>query len=128
MAQGIPIAAGGTISLSTAESANQVDATYDNIAPGMLYLYARGSVATVLATLMVNGNQICRALPVVFFGTTGGLDTSAHLVAAGRTFGGRIILTFRATTGTPTVDYQLNYEPLAGSALFSRAMGRLMGR
>ena len=126
MGQGIPIASGATVATSTTESANQVDSTYDYIGPGILYLYARGSAATVLATLMVNGNQICRALPVAFFGTTGGLDTSAHLIAAGRTLGGRVVLTFRATTATPTVDFQLNHEAVLGA--IGRGVGRLLGR
>lgn len=128
MAQGIPIASGATTALTTAESANQVDATYDYVGPGTLYLYARGSAATVLATLMVNGSQICRALPVAFFGTTGGLDTSAHLVAAGRTLGGRVILTFRATTATPTVDFQLNHDAILVGGALGRAVSRVLGR
>lgn len=124
--QGIPIAS-GVLTTSTAESVNQVQSTYDYVSPGSLYLYARGSAATVLATLMVNGQQVCRSLPVVFFGTSGALDTSAHLVAAAKTLGGRVELTFRATAATPTVDFLLSHDalPLGG---IGRAIPRLLGR
>lgn len=124
MPQGTPIASGNTVALSTADSANQVQNTYDYIGAGKLHLYARGSVATVLANLFINGTQVCRRLPVPFFGTTGGLDTSAHLVASVNTLGGRVELTFTATTGTPTVDYMLCFEGIP----LGRGISRLLGR
>lgn len=124
--QGLPIAS-GVLTTSTSESANQVQATYDYVGAGKIYLYARGSAATVLATLMVGGKQICRSLPVVFFGTSGAMDTSAHLISAAKTLGGRVELTFRATTATPTVDFLLSFDELPLGAL-GRAIPRLLGR
>lgn len=125
MPQGTVIAAGATLALTTAETANLVQNTYDYIGAGQLKLYARGSLATVLCNLFINGVQILRRYPVVFFGTTGGLDTSAHLVTSVPTLGGRVELTFVATTGTPTIDYQLNFE---GIPVVGRAISKLMGR
>jgi len=121
---GTPIAALATLALTTADSTNQVQGTYDYVDAGKMYLYARGSDATVLATLMVGGRQILRALRVPFFGTTGALDTSAHYVGGGGTLGGRVELTFRATTGTPTVDFLLSYDAVPFAGAISRAFGR----
>lgn len=120
---GTPIAS-GVLTTSTSDSANQVQALYDYVTAGKLYLYARGSAATVLANLFVGGQPICKNLPVVFFGTSGALDTSAHLVAAAGTLGGRVELTFRATAATPTVDYQLNFDGYPAGGLLSGILGR----
>jgi len=122
--QGIPIAGAATFATSTTESANQVQNTYDYIGVGKLMLYAFASAGTVLANLFINGTQIARRLPVMFFGSTGGLDTSAHLVTAINTLGGRVELTFVATTGTPTVDFLLTYEGIP----LGRGIARLLGR
>lgn len=124
MPQAIPIAAGATVALTTAESSNQVQGTYDYVNAGTLNLYARGTAATVLATLMVAGSQILRNVVVPWFGTTGSLDTSAHYVGGGATLGGRVELTFRATTGTPTVDYLLTYSGIPFANVISRLAGR----
>lgn len=126
MAQGLVIAAGNTLALTTADSADQIIATYQYLlTPGSLKLYARGSNAAVLVNLFVNGTQICRRQPVPFFGTTGGLDTSAHLVTAVNTNGGRVELNFTASTGTPTVDFMLTFE---GFTIARRALNLLSGR
>jgi len=123
--QGLPIASGTAVALSTTESANQVQSTYDNINAGKLFLYAKGTDATVRVNFFVNGQQICRRMQLPTSGTAGSLDTSANLVAAVGTLGGRVELTFVATTGTPTVDYLLSFEglPLVGNIL-SRFLGR----
>lgn len=125
MAMGLPIASGTAVSLSTTESANQIQATYDNVLPGKLKLFAKGSDATVRVNFFVNGQQICRRMQLSSSGTAGTLDTSANLVAEVNTLGGRVELTFVATTGTPTVDFLVTHEgiPLVGNVL-SRLMGR----
>jgi len=122
--QGTVIAAGAATALSTSETANLVQNTYDYVGAGKLTLYAKASAATVLANLFVNGNQVLRRIPVVFTGTAGTIDTSANLVTSVNTLGGRIELTFVATTGTPTVDYLLTFEGIP----LSRGIARLMGR
>jgi len=125
MPQGTVIATGATQALTTASTANLVTSTYDYIGAGQLKLYARGSVATVLCDLFVQGVQILRRAPVVFFGATGGLDTSSHLVTSVPTLGGRVELYFAASTGTPTVDYLLTYE---GVPVVGRVLSKLFGR
>lgn len=119
MGMGLPIASGTAVSLSTTESSNQVQATYDYIGPGKLRLFAKGSDATVRVNLFVNGQQVCRRQQLASSGTAGTLDTSANLVAEIPTMGGRVELTFVATTGTPTVDYLLTHEgvPIVGNIL-----------
>lgn len=118
MGQGIPIASGQALALSTTESANQVQATYDYVGPGKVRLFAKGSDANVRVNLFINGQQVCRRM-AVFTGTAGTMDTSANLVADIPTGGGRIELTFVATTGTPTVDFLLTHEgvPIVGNLL-----------
>lgn len=118
--QGLPLASKTAFALSTTESANQVQATYDNIGPGKLYLYAKGSDSTVRVNFFVNGQQVCRSMQLPSSGTAGTLDTSANLIAAIGTIGGRIELTFVATTGTPTVDFILSHD---GNTLLSAIAG-----
>lgn len=122
--QGTVIAAGAATALSTTETANLVQNTYDYIGPGKLNLYARASAATVLANLFISGIQVLRRFPVVFTGTAGALSTSDHLVTSVNTLGGRVELTFVATTGTPTIDYLLTFEGVP----FARGITRLIGR
>lgn len=124
MAQGIPIASGAAFALSTTESANQVQNTYDYIGAGKLNLYAKASAATVLCNLFIAGTQVCRRLPITFTGTAGTIDTSANLVTSVNTMGGRVELTFVATTATPTVDYLLTFEGFVGGNILSRFAGR----
>lgn len=121
---GTPIASGAATPLSTTETANQVQNTYDYIGAGTLTLYAKASAATVLANLFINGTQICRRLPVTFTGTAGTIDTSANMITSTNTFGGRVELTFVATTGTPTVDYLLCFQGVP----LGRGIARLLGR
>jgi len=125
MGQGLPIASGTAVALSTTESSNQVQSTYDYVNPGKLRLFAKGSDATVRVNFFVNGQQIARRMQLPTSGTAGTLDTSASLVADVPTLGGRVELTFVATTGTPTVDYLLTHE---GVPLVGNILGRLIGR
>lgn len=124
MGMGLVIASGATIATSTTESTNQVKATYDYIGPGSLKLFMLPSNAAVRVNLFVNGVQILRNEQVAFFGTTGGMDDSANLVTAVNTLGGRVELTFVATTGTPTVDFKLTHDGIP----FGRTLSRLLGR
>ena len=124
MGQGLVLAQGATFALSTTESANKVKATYDYIGPGVLKLYAYPSDATMRCNLFVNGVQILRSEQAAFFGTTGSMDTSAHLITAVTTMGGRVELTFVATAGTPTVDYLLTHDGVP----FGKTISRLLGR
>jgi len=123
MVLGTPIAT-GSLTTSTAESANQVQSTYDYVNAGRVHLYAKASALTVLASLFVAGQQIMRNMLVPFSGTAGTMDTSANYMGGGGTLGGRVELTFRATTATPTVDYLLTYEGIPFANVLSRLAGR----
>lgn len=125
MPQGTVIGAGAATSLSTTETANLVQNTYDYIGAGQLKLYAKASAASVLCNLFINGVQVLRRTPIMFTGTAGTIDTSANLITSVPTLGGRVELTFVATTGTPTVDYLLTFE---GVPVVSKAISRFMGR
>jgi len=124
MPQGTPIAMDTALALSTTETANLIQNTYDYIGVGKLHIYAKGSAATVLMNVFVNGQQIVRRMKVPFTGTAGTLDTSANLVASVNTLGGRVELTFVATTGTPTVDYLICFEGIP----LGKGVARLLGR
>jgi len=125
MAQGLPIASIQALALSTTESANQVQSTYDYLfSSGRLRLFAKGSDSTVRCNLFIQGVQILRRMQV-FVGTAGTLSTSDNLVADVPTLGGRVELTFVATTGTPTVDALLTFE---GTPLVGRALRAFAGR
>lgn len=126
MSLGLPIAQGTAFALSTTESANKVESTYDYIGPGKLRLFAKGSDSTVRVNLFVNGQQICRRQQLFSSGTAGTLDVSANLVAEIPTLGGRVELTFVATTGTPTVDFLLSHEGIGGN--LGKTVSRLLGR
>ena len=119
MGQGLPIASGTAVALSTTESANQVQATYDYVGAGKLRLFAKGSDSTVRVNLFINGQQVCRRMQLPTSGTAGTLDTSASLVADIPTLGGRVELTFVATAATPTVDFLLSVITLAWGDLRS---------
>jgi len=123
MGLGLPLISKQTFATSTTESGNQVLSTYDYVSAGVIKLFAKGSDANVRCNLFINGTQILRNSQV-FFGTTGTLSTADNLVAEVPTLGGRIELTFVATTGTPTVDFLLTHAgvPLGG------AISKLFGR
>jgi len=131
MPQGIQIA-GGTLTLSTTESANQVNQLYDYIRPGTIYFYCKASAAvTSLCNLFVNGQQILRRATVPFAGTQGTLSTADNLwISLRLLFGGRAELTFVATTGTPTVDFLLTHDGIGGAlgAALNFAGGFARGR
>lgn len=124
MPQGTPIAMDTALALSTTETSNLIQNTYDYVGVGKLHLYAKASAASVLCNLFVNGQQIVRRLKVPFTGTAGTIDTSANLIASVGTLGGRVELTFVATTGTPTIDYMLCFEGIP----LGRGVARLLGR
>lgn len=122
--QGTVIASDTALSLSTTETANLVQNTYDYVGVGKLNFYAKASAATVLANLFVAGSQILRRSKVPFTGTAGTLSTSDNLVTSVPTMGGRIELTFVATTATPTVDYLLTFEGIPMGNALSKLLGR----
>ena len=94
------------------KSADQVDGQFQYINKGKIILAALSSATGLNVTLKVGGVTIVDDKPMPFFGTTGGMDRSAHTVVAQAVAGGRVELFFRNTTGGAlTVDYALDYEP-----------------
>lgn len=116
----------GTATLSTTETSNQVQNTYDYVGPGILHFYCKaGTAAVVLCNLFLQGTQILRRLTIPFSGTQGTLSTSDNLITSVPTLlGGRVELTFVATTGTPTVDWLLAHESGVIGAALSKFFGR----
>ncbi len=116
---GLVLAGKTAFALSTTESADQIIPTYQYIRPGRVTLYAKASAATVFCNLFIQGVQVLRSLNVPFTGTAGTLDRSANKVTSVNTMGGRVEMTFIASTGTPTVDFVLEHEgmPLVGGFL-----------
>ncbi len=121
---GVVLGADTALSLSTTETGNLVQNTYDYIGAGVLTLYAKASASTVKCNLFVAGSQILRGIKIPFTGTAGTLSTADNKVTAVKTLGGRVELTFVATTGTPTIDYQLVHEGIPMGSALSRFMGR----
>ncbi len=109
----VVIASAGTFSVAAnTKSADQVDGQYQNIGPGKVSLFAFSSADGLNTTLNVGGISVCDDKEIPFFGTTGSMDVSAHVIASQQTVGGRVELFYRNTTaGALTVDYLLLYEP-----------------
>ena len=89
-----------------------VSGQYQTVQKGKLTLAALSSITGVNVTLSIGGVTLINDLPLAWFGATGGLDLSAHVVVSQAVLGGKIELYFRETAGgSPTVDYQLMFEP-----------------
>lgn len=109
----VPIATQGTLSVgANAKSADQVDGQFQNIGKGKVTLICFASADGLNATLNVGGISLIDDKEIPFFGTTGGMDVSAHVMATQVVNGGRVELFFRETAGAGrTVDYLLLFEP-----------------
>lgn len=106
------IASGTTLSVAAgAKSANLVSGTFENLPKAKVTLASRASATGLYVTLMVGGVPVINDQPVLMFGTTGGLDVSAHINASAVAGPGRAELYFRnATGGALTIDYALFAE------------------
>ena len=107
------IASGTTTSVAANTlSAELVTGDFEIIGSGKLTLIALGSATGLTANLSCGGIFLSNNQPIPFFGTTGTMDTSAHVVVSQSVAGGKNSLKFRNTTaGALTVDYQLLWEP-----------------
>jgi len=108
------IASGTTVSVAAnTKSADQVSGQYQHVGRGKFTLIAYPSATGMNMTCSVGGTNLVNDLPSPFFGTTGSMDTSAHVIISQVMQGGRVELFFRNTTaGALTIDYQLLFEPL----------------
>lgn len=111
----IPIASATTLSVAAnATSADQVKGRYQYITQNGKYtLIALGSATGLNYIVNVGGVSIADDLAIPYFGTTGSLDSSAHIaMAQDVNGGGRVELFFRNTTGAAlTADFILLFEP-----------------
>ena len=100
-----------TVAANT-KTADLVSGQYQNVQKGKLTLVALPSAAGVLATLSIGGITLINDLPVGWFGASGTMDLSAHVVLSQEVLGGKIELYFRDTSGAgKTCDFQLMFEP-----------------
>lgn len=110
----VVVCSGTTASVAAAntKSVDLVSGQYQTVGKGKLTLVALPSATGYNATLSIGGITLINDLPCPWFGTTGGLDLSAHVICSQAVLGGKIELFFRETAGgTGTVDYVLLFEP-----------------
>jgi len=109
------VVASGTTSSVAAANAKSVDLVsgqYQNVQKGKLTLVALPSATGYNVSLSIGGITLINDLPCPWFGTTGGLDLSAHVICSQQVLGGKIELYFRETAGgTGTLDFVLLFEP-----------------
>lgn len=107
------IASGTTIAVSAnTKSADQVSGQYQYVGKGKFTLVALSSITGLSCTCAVGGINLINDLPLPFFGSTGGMSIADNTVISQVMNGGRVELFFRETAGgSPTVDYQLLFEP-----------------
>lgn len=110
---GVTVGAATSVSLAAnTKSADLVSGQYENVDQGKIILVALPSATGMNVTLSVGGVTLVNDQPLPWFGTTGAMDLSAHVVTAQQVGGGKIELFFRNTTaGALTYDYQLMFEP-----------------
>jgi len=108
------VASGSALSVAAnAKSAEQVAGTYQHVGAGVFTLVARASATGLNVTSTIGGVALANDLAIPYTGTAGGLDASAHVIAAQVLPGGRAELTFRNTTaGAITVDFMLFYDAM----------------
>lgn len=94
------------------KSADLVAGQYQNVGKGKIILVVYPSAIGMQATLSVGGITIVNDMPIPWFGTTGSMDLSAHVLVSQMMQGGKIEFYLRNTTvGALTNDYQLMFEP-----------------
>lgn len=98
--------------VANAKTADLVSGQYENVGKGKVILAALASVAGINCTLSVGGITVINDQPLPWFGATGSMSLSDNIVCSQLLNGGKVELFFRETAGgTPTVDYQLMFEP-----------------
>jgi len=110
----IVVASGTTVSTSAnTKSADVVSGQYQHVGKGKFTLIAFASATGMKMTCAVGGVNLINDEAIPYFGTTGGMDASAHVVASQVLNGGRVELFLRNTTaGALTTDYLLLFEPM----------------
>jgi len=94
------------------KTADLVSGQYENVGKGKIILAALPSITGVNCTLSVGGITVINDQPLPWFGATGSMSLSDNVVCSQMLNGGKVELFFRETAaGSPTVDYQLMFEP-----------------
>jgi len=110
---GYPIASGTTYSLTTyLKSPNLITGRHLFLPKGTLTLVARGSATGMQALITVGGVTIVDLMTLPYFGATGSLDVSQHVVCNQAVAGGVAeFYLFNNSAGTLTTDYVLLFTP-----------------
>ena len=110
---GYPIASGITESVAAyTKSANLLTGRNLFLPKGTITIIARGSAIGMNCSFVVGGVSIVDDLVIPYFGTTGALDASVHVVASQAIAGGVAEFYLRNTTvGALTNDYTVLFTP-----------------
>lgn len=108
-----PIASGMTLSTAAyAKTANLITGRNQFIGKGTITVVARGSAAGMNISFIVGGVAIIDDISIPYFGATGTLDSSVHVVANQSVAGGVTELYLRNTSaGALTTDYVILFTP-----------------
>jgi hypothetical protein len=110
---GYPIAAGTTYSLTTyLKSPNLITGRNLFLPKGTVTIVARGSATGMQCSFTVGGVQIVDQMAIPYFGATGTLDASVHIVCNQAIAGGVAeFYLFNNSAGTLTTDYLVLFTP-----------------
>lgn len=110
---GYPIASGVTYSLTTyLKSANLITGRNQFLPKGTITIIARGSAVGMKCSFIVGGVAIVDDQVIPYFGATGSLDASVHIVANQAIAGGVAeFYLFNNSAGTLTTDYTILFTP-----------------
>ena len=108
-----PIATGITVSTAAyTKTANLITGRNQFLPKGNITIVARGSAIGMRCSFIVGGVAIVDDLDIPYFGATGGLDASVHIVASQSIGGGVAEFYLRNTTaGALTTDYSVLFTP-----------------
>lgn len=110
---GYPIASGTTLSLTTyLRSANLITGRHQFLPKGTITVIGRGSATGMKCTLNVGGVTVIDLMEIPYFGATGTLDASVHIIANQSIAGGVAeFFLFNDSAGTLTTDYLILFTP-----------------
>jgi len=110
---GYPIASDVTLSTAAyTKTANLITGRNQFLPKGTITIIARGSAIGMRCSFIVGGVAIVDDLVIPYFGTTGALDASVHIVANQAIAGGVAEFYLRNTTvGALTTDYTVLFTP-----------------
>jgi len=110
---GYPISSAVTLqTLAYTKTANLITGRNQFLPKGIITIIARGSAIGMNCSFMVGGVAIVDDLVIPYFGATGALDASVHIVATQAIAGGVAEFYLRNTTvGNLTTDHTVLFTP-----------------